>query len=324
MAVATLSEALDNLYVTTWRKMHKETVDAIFDKVAFWFFLRDRGGFKSRSGGSAYEHRIEYAESGNPATFVGKGASVTASDTEFATAAIYEKGHLVKSLIRFWIDDQNNRGEAKIIDFARMKLDNAKTALTEDIEEALFKASPGALEWESLRTLISDTPSTGTTGGIARSNTWWRNQQESMTGQSFNTSGYDFMRRMYNNCSRNFQANRPNLIMTDQKGYERYENTFDNRAYSNSHTALQDAGFENILFKGIPVVWSAQAPTERMYFINTNSLFFEYDSSAMMRMTSFKPIPQQIEDRVAHIITSGNLVCKNLREQGVITGIDKD
>ena len=85
---------------------------------------------------------------------------------------------------------------------------------------------------------------------------------------------------------------------------------------------LGDAGFTNIEFKGTPMVWSPACANTRMYFLNTNFLYFTYDPMLNFDMTEWKAIPAQINDRAAQIITAGNLMTSRRRTHGVVWGID--
>jgi hypothetical protein len=55
-----------------------------------------------------------------------------------------------------------------------------------------------------------------------------------------------------------------------------------------------------------------------MYFLNTNFLYLQYDPQMYFDMTEWKPIPAQVNDRVAQIITACNLTVARRRCQGVL------
>jgi len=58
-----------------------------------------------------------------------------------------------------------------------------------------------------------------------------------------------------------------------------------------------------------------------MYMLNTQYLTLEVDPDYNFTMTQWKSIPNQVEDRVAHIIWKGNLVASRCKSLGVMTGI---
>ena len=320
-AVSTITEQIDNLYTTTLQNMGATTADQIFDGTPFWFWLKDKGKLKTENGGRFLSEPVRYAKS-ERIKFIKKGGTVTLSDQEFLTTAKYDWKYLVDSIVRFGVDDQQNRGKNLIINLMQAKLDNSKDSLTDKMEEVLFadnSADPDA--FHGLQTLVADDPTTGVVGNIDPAvNTWWQNQTKNMTGLSFAVHGVSEMRTMLNNVGKNQRKDTPDIIVGGQTPYEDYEDTvLEQKRIVNQK--LGDAGFENIQFKGIPFIWSPQGGT-RIYFLNTTFLSFTYDPLYFFDMTEWKPIPDQVNDRAAQIITAGNLVTNKRRVQGVMHTID--
>ena len=321
--VTNLTEALDNLYTTTWANMKVTVQDQIFDGSPFWFWLRDKGGLATQEGGKFITEPLRFTKS-ERVKFIGRGGTVSLSDQEFLTIATYEWRYLTDSIVRFFADDQKNRGKNQILSLMNAKLDTSRESLIDQMETSLFAAG-GALEFEGLQDLCPDDPTASVIfGGINGStNTWWRNQTKDLTGLSFGVHGHANMRTMYNNCGKNLGNNRPDLIISGQTPYEFYEDSvIEQKRIVNQK--MGDAGFENIQFKGTPVVWSPSAANTRMYFLNLKFLKFTYDPIAFFDMTAWKDIPDQVNDRAAQIMTVGNLVTGRRRTHGVIHSIDTE
>ena len=323
MPVRNLTEALDNLYTTTWQNMKESLTDQIFDATPFWFWLKEHGGLESVSGGRFITEPLRYAKS-DKVKFIGKGGTVSLGDFEFATIANYEWRYLVDSIVRFMVDEQKNRGRNRIINLMQSKLDNSKDSLIDQIETTLFAAQSG-LAFNGLQDLVADDPTTGAVGGITgdSDNTWWRNQFKDMTGSSFAVNGQTEMRTMLNNAGNNIRNDFPNIIVTGQTPYERYEDSVQEQKRI-VNKKLGDAGFANIEFKGIPMVWSPSAANTRMYFLNTRFLKFVFDPMLNFDMTEWKPIPDQVNDRAAQVVLAGNLITSRRRVHGVIFNQDTD
>jgi hypothetical protein len=216
------------------------------------------------------------------------------------------------------------------------KMDNTEQSLIE-IFETQIAGSVGLVNGQDiaidgLQCLVADNPTTNyggngiAVGGIDSSSTsptgatWWQNQYYSMNGISFATSGVAQMRHMLNNCMQNRIGDRPDIILCDQSTYEYYENaTLQYLRITNNK--LGDAGFENQTFKQIPMVWSP-AVTGRMYFLNSRFLKLIYDPAQYFAMTEWKPIPDQINDRAAQIITACALTTDRRRVHGVLASIN--
>lgn len=318
MAAPTLTEALDNLYTTTWQNMKDTVKDQIFDSMPFWFWLKDKGKLRPVQGGRFISEPLQYDKNDN-VTWVSKGDAVSLNDYEFMTIAKYDWKYLAAPIVRFGVDDQQNRGKNQIINLMNSKLNNTRNSLINELETRLAGTASGN-QMTGLQDLVADTP-TNSVGGLSGSTySWWKNQTTDMTGESFATYGIARMRTILNNCMNNLGMDRPDIIVTGQTEYEYYEdNVLDH--YRVTNNKLADMGFQNQTFKGIPMIWTPSI-SQRMYFLNTNFLTFVYDPMLNFDMTEWKPIPDQINDRVAQIILGGELVTSRRRCQGVIHTID--
>jgi len=321
-AVHSLTEAIDNLYTSTWQHMKGGAIDNIFTATPFWFWMRDKGRLKTQGGGRHILEPIEYAKN-DGVKFIGKGGTVSLNDREFLTEAIYDWRYLIAPLVRFGVDDQKNRGKTKILSLINSKLSNAENSLVDTLETTLFAnvgADGGA--FDGLLHLVQDDPTSSTVvGAINQStNSWWQNKQLTMNTVSFATSGVDKMRTMLNNVTNNRLKDRSDIILTGQTPYEYYEDAaFTKLEIQN--TKLAELGFDHLTFKGIPLVWSPACGL-RMYFLNTSFLSFVYDPAMFFDMTEWKPIPEQVNDKAAQIATACTTTTNRRRVLGVIHTID--
>jgi hypothetical protein len=264
MAVPTLTETLDNLYTTTWEHRKGKAHDNIFTATPFWFWLKSKGKFKTEQGGRFIMEPLEYAKN-DAIDWVVKGSAVSLNDFEFMTESKWDWRYLVGTIVRFGIDDQQNRGKAAIMKLMTKKLDNTENALVDELETTLFAAQTGN-KIEGLQNLVPDlgVSSTDDAGGIAPATyTWFANQIKSMTGLSFSVNGISQMRTMLNNCMNNRLMDKPDIIVSGQTPYEYYEDeTLEQKQIVNKK--LGDAGFENIQFKGTPMIWSPACAATRI------------------------------------------------------------
>ncbi len=322
MPVYSLTEAIDNLYTSTWQHMKGGAVDNIFDATPFWFWMKDKGRLQTQGGGRHILEPLEYAKN-DGVKFIGKGGTVGLNDREFLTEALYDWRYLVAPLVRFGVDDQVNRGKTKILSLIEAKLSNAENSLVDTLETTLF-ANVGAAggAFDGLQHLVQDDPTSSTVvGSINQStNTWWQNKTKTLTGVSFATAGVDEMRTMLNNVTNNRLKDRSDIIVTGQTPYEYYEDAAFAKLEIHS-TKLAELGFDHQTFKGIPLIWSPACGL-RMYFLNTRFLRFVYDPMMFFDMTEWKPIPEQVNDRAAQIATACTTTTSRRRVQGVIHTID--
>lgn len=321
--MTTLTETLDNLYTTTWQHMKETLRDNIFDATPFFFWLKDKGKLKDVSGGRFLTEPVQFAKNDN-VQWIGKGGTVPLNDFEFATIAKFDWRYLTASIVRFGVDDQQNRGKMQIINLMNAKMENSKNALIDEMETRLFAAAGSASTGiDGLQLLVADDPTTSTTIGGINQNTesWWRNQEHDLTGSSFAANGIAEMRTMLNECSNNLRMDTPDIIVSGQTPFEWYEDEVLD-FYRVTSNKLADAGFQNQTFKGIPMVWSPSCANTRMYFLNTNFITFVKDPMMDFEMTEWKPIPDQVNDRAAQIVLAGQFTISRRRPQGIIFNID--
>ncbi len=326
----TLTENLDNLYTTTWQNMKSKTSDQIYDATPFWFWMRANGMLESVEGGRFLTEPLRFAKSEN-VEFIGRGSSVDLSDKEFLTLAKEDWKYMIDSIVRFGVDDQQNRGKNAILSLVNAKLDNSKDSLVDTMETRLAGSATG-LQFNGLQDIVADDPTADTKlHGINGSDySWWRNKTRDFATDltTFDADGVIAMNQMVNNCSNNIRQDTPDIILSGQHPFELYwEETLEQRRVVNK--TMGDAGFQNIEFRGIPMVWSPAIASDdvdttaaRMYFLNTRFLKFKYDPMMNFDMTAWKDIPNQVNDRAAQVILAGNLMTGRRRVHGVIWNMD--
>jgi hypothetical protein len=314
----TLTEKLDNLYTTTWELRKDDAADNIFTATPFWYWLKQKGKFKTERGHRFIMEPLEYAKN-DTVQWIGKGGAVSLNDYEFLTEAQYNWRYLVASMVRFGVDDQQNRGKAAIMKLMDRKFNNTQNSLVDQLEQDLFGSQSGD-SINGLQDLVPDNTSASVGGIDGSTYTWWKCNATDMTGSSFDTNGVNNMRTMLNDCSNNRQQDTPDIIVTSQTAYEWYDRETEEQRQVHNRT-LGDAGFQNIEFKGKPIIWSPQC-SQRMYFLNTKYLYFTYDPAMYFDMTEWKPIPDQVNDRAAQIILACCFSVTRRLCQGVIYNID--
>lgn len=327
-----LSEALDNLYTTTWQNMRDTVRDNVFNALPFWYWLKEKNRMQSVEGGRWISEPLMYDKTDN-VRWIGRGGTAPMNDQQILTTAKYDWRYLVGAVVRFGVDDQQNRGKNEIMNLMNTKMTNTQGALATEFETRLFggvgSVSAGTTTetnpaFDGLQFLVPDDPtsSSNNAGGIDPSlYTWWRNQTTNMTGKSFSTYGVSYMRTLLNNCMNNLKMDTPDIILSGQTPYEYYEDAVL-PAYRITNNKLGDMGFDNIQFKGKPMVWSPSCANTRLYMLNSDFIKFVYDPMMMMEMTSWKDIPNQVNDRVAQIMTACSFTVSRRRCHGVLFNID--
>jgi hypothetical protein len=214
------TQALDDLYTTTWQKRLPGVFDNIFQSAAFWYWLKDKGKIRPMRGGRFLEVNLQYGKN-TTTQWITRGGTVAMNDFKFLTVGQYNWRYLVANILRFWIDEQQNSSDSKIVDWVNSKLDNTEEALVDNLETALTGGAGSATnQIDGLQFLVPDAANVASAsfnaGGIDPSvYTWWQNQAITMAGLSFAINGIANMRHLLNLCMNNRRMDAPDIILSD-------------------------------------------------------------------------------------------------------------
>lgn len=313
MSIPNLTEQLNSFYTATWEHRIEGVKDNIFNDTPVYFLMRKKGGINTIPGGRWIGVPLMYAK--NPTNkWIGKGGTVSLSDYEFLTTAIYDWCYLAINIIRFWVDDFQNQGKSQIIKIATAKFDNAEQTLVDILETALFAAQSG----KSMSGLQNAIPTSANTyGGIDRSvETWWDVQRQDGTGRGFSIYGVEDMESLWRACSKNRARQKPTALVTGEAPYGYYgAEVLPMKQIINKD--LADATFDFLEFHHTPLIWSSAGPADKIYYMNLNDFKLAIGVNADFRMTDWKPIPNQTDDRAAQILVAIQMYVTNSRNLGV-------
>ena len=322
MSVPNRTEVLDDLYTTTWNNRAKQVVDQIFDATPFYEKLRSMGGIQLNGTGGRYlEIPLSYAKNETITSF-DKGDTISLSDTAFLTVAQYTWKFVAGSIVRYYVDDAKNKSKSVHISWANAKIDNLRDSLTDAFEVYLFGDGTGnaSKDPNGLGNLVSTTPTTGTVANLNRATyTWFQNRQKTATGAASVYLLSD-MRNLANTCSEGQTRKMPNIIVTTQVVAELFDDeVLEQRSIVNMKSG--DPESISTSWKGIPLVWSGQCASGRMYMLNSAFIGLNVDPDINFTPTAWKTIPNQVEDRVQQVVWKGELITNRPKSLGVMTAI---
>lgn len=321
MAVNTLTESLDSLWTSTWPTFKPGVIDQIFlKKYPFYWWLSQKGHIQYYPGGRDIRYPLEVDV--NPTVVeIGKSGEVDLTDVDPFTTVIYPWSTLAGNINRYREDDRMNRGKAAVFNLMEGKRKNLIKSMSKKNEELLFRArgSRAADELYGLLDLVDDAPTGArTVGGFAQASfSWWQNTQAASTGVAA-TCGRKDMQGLFYDLEDVESA--PNVILVHKDFYEVYEDDLlEMKMIVNDKFA--DAGFSNLVFKGVPMVKSPQATNTRLHMLNADYLYLVIDPAMNFEMTQWKEHKAQPFNRVAQIVVAQQLICTNRKAQAVLTGI---
>jgi hypothetical protein len=315
MAGVAESRTWDALLTTTLANYRQTLVDNIFDDYPFLSYINGklgkamRGGSIKRTvnGGESIVEHLLYEMNGTVKSYSG-AETLDTTLQEGMTIARYTWKQYAVSIGITGLEKRNNNGEAAMINLLTAKTKQAEMSLRDRMSVDAFGDGTGnnSKNLTGLSALIS---ATITLGGISPTTyTWWVPTVTSTA--SFAASGIDNMRTTFNSVT--FGNDKPDAIFTTQTIYEYYEKALQpqERFQSNS---VADAGFMNLTFKGVPIMFDRDCTSGKMYFLNSNALSFVVHSDADFATGPFVT-PENQDVSTAMVIFQGNLTTNNRRK----------
>jgi hypothetical protein len=313
---------IDNLFTSTWAKRRSGVVQQAFLKTPLIKYLRERNKVENQAGFRRIEIPVEYGTN-EQVRWLERGGTMPLGDDELITMAYEDWKYVAVNITRYGQDDQQNRGRAALVRLVQTKINAAERALYETFESVFFATVAASGEPNGLGKLVATDPTSGTVHGLDRASySWWRNQTKAATGTAEAYLVPD-MKNLLNTCTKYSQSEgREFILITDQTTYELYdEEVVEQKTIQSSGGGTADPTFGDIVFKGRPLMWSPSAPSGKMFFVNTTYMRLVIDEDFFMNMTEWKPIPDQVNDRVAQILCTLNLVCTRPVVNGILYNI---
>jgi len=313
----------NSLATTTLQNFASEIFDNVVTNNPTLFHLKKAGNIKVSSGGRQFTHPVYYKQN---QTFgaIAKMGTIDTNLQDDITRAVYDIKVIAGSIVLSTVEQAMNAGDKeKLIDYLEEKKMSAEITMAEVLGDQLFTATPGANDFDSIPRLISTTPSAQSdVGGIdstASDQTYWRNYVYATAVTAFGTAqaGLNAMDTTLNQTTKGKQG--PKIIITTSAIFTLYNLALTaNVRYSKLEDG--DAGFKNLLYGQLPVMFDDNCPTGRMYFIDTNALKLQVLAQGNMKMSVFQESINQLASS-AKLYILGNLTCGSRRTQGVISSI---
>jgi hypothetical protein len=205
-------------------------------------------------------------------------------------------------------EERQNAGQShKIIDLAASKTMSSEKAIAKRLEQAMSIPVGGSGNLIDIDTLVD----TGTLGSIAGATyTFW--QATETTSGAFATQGLSDMTTATYAVSGAATEENPTVYITNKTIFQKFEQTRLPLERIQNKDLTANAGFTNLTFKGVPVVYGNYIGSGKLYGLNMNYVRLAVDSATDFAMTEFRtPVNQTI--KVAYILFRGNLITDNRR-----------
>ena len=303
----------DALLSTTLANYRDKLTDNVFTARPLTYWLSDKGRIQTESGGTKIVEQLIYGKNSTVASYSGyETLSLTPQDG--ISAAEYDWKQYGASIAISGIEEAKNNGEHAIINLLEAKIMQAEESMREGFNQMFFADGTGnsGKNWNGLGNLVESGNTVGGINSATAGNEYWRSYEN-------NTAGALTLLQMataYNSTS--VGNDHPDVILTTQTLFEKYESLLQPQLrYTDTKTA--EAGFQNLLFKGAPIMYDIHCTANVMYFLNSKYLKLVGHSDKWFAQTDFVR-PENQDARFALIMCYGNLVVSNRAKQGKLTG----
>lgn len=260
------------MVTATLRHRRPKIADATTKNNAFMLQLRRKGRIRLVGGGRTITCPISYGENQNFQFYTGR-ETLNVAGQEVLTSAEFPWKQYACGVSISGLEMLQNDGEEQIISMMTARITNAERTIANKMHESAYSdgTAHAGKEFGGLALLVADAAG-ATVGGIASATaTWWDNKRKA-TGGAATATIYANMLDLALQLQRG--TDKTDLIISDNTYYSVLSQSLQNqRRYMDSRIA--DAGFRNLLFEGIPVVFDGGdggfAPVG-MYFLDLSEM----------------------------------------------------
>ena len=342
MAFPNLSE----IVTTTLRNRTGELADNMTRNNATLLRLTRKGNLKTFSGGRTIVQELNYADNQTYQWYSGY-QTLNIAPSQVFTAAEFPIRQSAVAVSISGLEELQNSGEEAIIDLLESRIMNAEDTFMNGLSQGIYGDGTVTNSIGGLQLLVAASPSTGTVGGIDRSQwTFWQNQTWSAaTDGNAVLSSATILQQMDSLWVKLIRGRDfPDLIIADNVMYKYYLNAlqaiqriqtenaapdmaeagFQSLKYLNADVVL-DGGFQGFSSDPLPPQTSASSsglggiPSTTMYMLNTKYLHWRPHSRRNMVPLDPDRFSVNQDAMVRLIGWAGNMTISNAFLQGVLS-----
>jgi hypothetical protein len=269
------------------------------------------GSIETRNGGKQIEEDISIGTNSNVG-FVAYNETVGTDAVDVLQTAVYNWKYCYGNAVLWGAQiDMNADSKFRKHKLVEEVILNAEETMVNAVGAALFNTADDD-SVDGLPKLITDDGTTTTVGGLSTvTYPNWKNQ--------FVNVGADDnlqlkMAELYRKCTRGLSA--PDLIVTTPELYGQYEAGLT-ALQRFTNTKLADAGFEALKFHGADVIFDENCPANRMYFLNTKAIAFNFHRDQMFKVGKMEKLFGQ-EKYSWPVTAMCNFSVRSRRDLGVL------
>jgi len=328
-------------------KLSDKIADAISTANAAFYFYKKKGNWEGvSSGGRQLRKSVLYnLQTVRP---LGSFGTVNLNPVEGHTSVYYNWVQAAVPVSFSDLEEFQTNGSESIQTIVKAKYQQAKASLDDFFSRSLLRGQ-GDIDGSSFTTAITssvdgstfidpfgklvDYAPTGarTVGGVSQaSNSWWQNQYTNSSATSL-AAFLAELRTLHVYCQRGGGGadKAPDFHLCDERSYNVYEKALA-LTHRNPDYNKADIPFENVMFKGAPVIPDELMPDldngsttitdGSWYMLNSAYMGFTYDSKSSFKMgPNVRPNNQLVTSALMPV--RGAHWTNNRRKLGVIADI---
>ncbi len=308
-----LQSTLDQVLVTSLADYGPKVTDNAYSSNTLLGLLADRSKVNINGGASIIRQLVDEVQDDGGFYLGADTLNTVQSDTLNAVEYKWQNAY---EPIQITLDEerQNSGDNHKLIDLLGTKINLSTLALRRRLEQAMSTPIVNANNLNDLET-IANTGNLGTIAGATQ--TFW--QATVISSGAFATQGLTDMTTGYYTVSGGEQEDNPDLFLTNQTVFRKFEQTRLPLANLSAGGAA-NAGYESLTFKGKMVTYGNHIGTGLMFGLNTNYIQLIADTEVDFMTTPFV-VPSNQTAKIAFILWRGNLVTDNRRRHFKMTSI---
>lgn len=307
--------SFDTLISSTIDKYLPTLVDNIFTSKPLLWIFETGGHMKNVDGGRHLNIELLYAQSKNVGSYSGSDTFSTQDDDEVTIAQFDWKQYYGLFKIDGLTEAINSGSKEKIFDILSTRAKVVQMTISENLDQMFLGdgTGNGGKDFLGIKKLVSSDD----LGGITVStNSWWSANTDT-TSETLATWGLSGMANMFNTCSEG--NDHPTHILTTQTEFEAFEALLTSNARY-LDPMMADAGFQNLLYKGVPITFDNYVDSGYMYFLNMDYIDFYKLNNVWFTPSEFVT-PANQDVRYKYLKLYGQMGISNRKRQGVHSGL---
>jgi len=339
MALASHTPASWNdILSTTFHNYHKTLTDNVFETRPLLQHYMSKGRVKTLSGGVSIVEPVMYTE--GQADSYAEWDAIQVDPQSTVSAAQFDWKQLYATIAISGLEEAQNNGREAIINLLEAKIEQAEGTLKNRLNGMLFgtyASSTAANDFLGLPKIIGNAEVGGIDGTVED---WWASRTD--TGAGVDAAGLEAKLRDLYNASSDAGPDTTDAIFTNAFGFGFYESTLTPQVrYTDTKKA--NLGFQNLMFKDVPMMWDFQCSggtegtvaTDSATFYGINSKYVglkihkdrNFAQSKFTENLSGSTAPagsataEGLDARISYITTFGNHTTRNRRRLWKLTGV---